>query len=82
MADDVMLSRIAEVHDATPGQVALAFLMQEGYAVIPSSGDRGRIEENFAAQELELDEDEIEAIRGLDQGMRLVDGPWCPKWDE
>jgi 2,5-diketo-D-gluconate reductase B len=81
VADELLISRIAEVHDATPSQVALAFLLAEGHAVIPSSGDRGRIQENFAAQELELDEDEMEALRGLDRGMRLVDGPWCPEWD-
>jgi 2,5-diketo-D-gluconate reductase B len=81
VAAEVVLSRIAEVHDATPGQVALAFLMMEGYAVIPSSGDRGRIEENFAAQDLQLDADEMASLRGLDRGLRLVNGPWCPRWD-
>lgn len=81
VADEVVLSRIAEVHDATPGQVALAFLLSEGFAVIPSSSDRGRIEENFAAQDLRLDDEEMTALRGLDRGMRLVDGTWCPKWD-
>ena len=81
VSDEVVLSRIAEVHDGTPGQVALAFLLAEGYAVIPSSSDRGRIEDNFAAQDLRLDEDEVTALRGLDRDMRLVDGTWCPKWD-
>lgn len=81
VADDLMLSRIAEVHDATPGQVALAFLLAEGHVVIPSSSDRGRIAENFAAQEIELDADEMQALRDLDRGMRLVDGAWAPQWD-
>mgnify|MGYP001817188535 CR=1 FL=1 len=82
VADDPVLGEIAGDHDATPAQVALAWLMAEGYVVIPSAGSRARIAETFAAQELALTETELKRIAGLDQGMRLVDGPWCPKWDD
>jgi len=80
--DDPVLQGIAETHAATPAQVALAWLMSEGFVVIPSAGSRARIAENFAAQELALTDAELDRIRGLDRGMRLVDGPWCPKWDD
>ena len=82
VADDPVLGEIAGAHGATPSQVALAWLMAEGYVVIPSSGNRQRIAENFAAQELALTETELDRVRGLDRGLRLVDGPWCPKWDD
>ena len=46
-----VLTRVVKVQDATPGQVATTFLMQECYAVLPSSSGRGRIEVDRAAQE-------------------------------
>ena len=82
VADDPVLTKIAEAHNATPAQVALAWLMAEGHVVIPSSGSRARIEENLAAQELALPESELMRVAALDRNMRLVDGPWCPKWDD
>ena len=80
--DDSTHRRIAETHGATPGQVALAFLMAEDHAVIPSSSNRQRIEENFAAQDIALSEDDMQALRALDRGERLVDGAWAPEWDD
>lgn len=82
VVDDPVLLEIAGAHGATPAQVALAWLMAEGFVVIPSAGNKARIAENFAAQDLVLTEAEIGRVRGLDAGMRLVDGPWCPKWDD
>jgi len=81
VAEDEVLINIAEAHEATPAQIALAFLLSEGFVVIPSAGSRARIAENFAAQDITLTEDQIARIRELDRGMRLVDGPWCPEWD-
>lgn len=75
------LVNIGKQHNATPSQIALAFLMAEGHIVIPSSGSKQRIEENFAAQNIELSTKEIAAIRGIDAGLRLVNGAWCPVWD-
>lgn len=79
--DDETLCRIGSAHGATAAQIALAFLMAEGFVVIPSSGNQGRIAENFASQEIVLSEDDIRDIRMLDKGLRLVNGPWCPEWD-
>ena len=81
VAEDEVLAAIAEARGVTPAQVALGFLMLEGFVVIPSAGSRVRIAENFAAQEVALSADEMDQIRALDRGMRLVDGPWCPNWD-
>lgn len=79
--DSAALRQIAAAHGATTAQVSLAFLMAEGLIVIPSSGNPSRIAENFAAKDIALSEADIAAIRGLDEGRRLVDGPWCPAWD-
>jgi 2,5-diketo-D-gluconate reductase B len=72
---------IAKAHGATPGQVALAFLMAEDFIVIPTSSRRERIVENFGALEVRLTPAEIETMRGLDRGARIVDPAWAPRWD-
>ena len=75
------LKAVGDAQGATVAQVALAFLMAEGHIVIPSSSNRKRIEENLGARDVVLTAAEIERIRGLDAGRRLVDGDWCPEWD-
>jgi 2,5-diketo-D-gluconate reductase B len=80
--DIVVLQGIAREHGATPGQVALAFLMAEGHIVIPTSSNKTRMAENLAAQKLELSSADIQAIRGISAGHRLVNGSWAPKWDQ
>ncbi len=82
VADSAVLKNLALAHGVTPEQISLAFLMQEGYAVIPSAGARERILANFESTNIQLTEEEMAKIRGVDQNMRLVNGPWCPKWDD
>ena len=51
-------------HDATPSQVALAWLLQRSAVMlpIPGTGSVAHLEENVAARELRLDADELAAI--------------------
>lgn len=80
--DDPVLNEIGAEIGATASQVSLAYLLAKGYWVIPSAGHRDRIQENFDAQQKELSPDQVARIDALDRGMRLVDGAWCPVWDE
>ena len=57
---------VAEKHEITPGQVVLAYLMEKGISVIPKSSRRERLEENFAAAAVELDQEDIAVIDSLD----------------
>ena len=57
---------VAEKHEITPGQAVLAYLMEKGISVIPKSSRRERLEENFAAATVELDQEDIAAIDSLD----------------
>ncbi|MBG1233796.1 aldo/keto reductase [Aestuariivirga litoralis] len=75
------MKALALKHDATPEQVGLAFLLAEGHIVIPSSSKRERIESNWDAQRLTLSAEEMQLIREMDEGRRLINGGWCPKWD-
>lgn len=81
VAEDATLRRIGDEIGATPGQVALAWLLAQGHVVIPSSGNPDRIRENLAAGDLTLSQAQKDRVARLDRGMRLVDGPWCPEWD-
>ena len=79
---DPVLSDIAERHQASVAQVALAWAMQRGYAVIPSSTRRENLAGNLRAQDLRLSEDDMARIAALDRGERLVDPEGlAPKWD-
>jgi 2,5-diketo-D-gluconate reductase B len=81
VGDNATLQAIGAAHGASAEQVALAFLMAEGYVVIPSSSNPARIASNFAAKDVVLTDADVKLIRTLDEGRRLVNGPWCPKWD-
>src|SRR5829696_6845209 len=54
----------AEAHDATAGQIALAWLLRRSPVMlpIPGTGSVAHLEENVAAAGIELTPDEIEAI--------------------
>ncbi len=57
------LAEVAARHDATPAQIALAWLLQRpDTVVIPKSAQIARIRENFAAVDLRLDADDLAAL--------------------
>ncbi|BAW00374.1 2,5-didehydrogluconate reductase DkgB [Bacillus cereus] len=79
---DAVLVDIAAKHRATPAQVALAWAMQSGYAVIPSSTKRENLAGNLLAVSLRLDDEDMQRIAGLDRGERLTDPDGlAPAWD-
>ena len=81
LTNNSALLAIGQKHNCSANQVALAFLMGEGYVVIPSSSNKARIKENFDAKDVVLSAEDMTAIRKLDEGRRLVNGAWCPVWD-
>ncbi len=58
------LDETARAHGATPAQVALAWLLWHSPVTVPIPGTSSveHFEENMAAAQLELAEDEIEAL--------------------
>ncbi len=57
------LLAVADRHDATPSQIALAaVLRQEGLIAIPKASTVAHVEANAAALEIELDAEDIEAL--------------------
>ncbi|WP_317204513.1 2,5-didehydrogluconate reductase DkgB [Janthinobacterium sp.] len=77
-----LLARIAARHGADAAQVALAWSLQQGYAVIPSSTRRANLEANLRAADIVLSADEMAQIAGLERGERLANPPGlAPRWD-
>ncbi|MDD2056942.1 2,5-didehydrogluconate reductase DkgB [Pseudomonas sp. GD03860] len=79
---DPVIQQIAGQHNATPAQVTLAWAMQQGYAVIPSSTRRENLAGNLKARELTLSDDDMARIATLDSGLRLTNPEsLAPAWD-
>ena len=78
---DETLKQIAQKHRATPAQVALAWLLQQGFAAIPSSTKRENLQSNLAAQQLRLDDEDMAAIAKLDRNERIANPDRAPTWD-
>jgi aryl-alcohol dehydrogenase-like predicted oxidoreductase len=60
----VLLNRFAEKKKATPGQIALAWLLAKAPSIVPIPGTTKlhRLEENIGAAEIELTADELREI--------------------
>jgi aryl-alcohol dehydrogenase-like predicted oxidoreductase len=58
------LDAIAAAHDATPAQVALAWLLRRSPVMLPIPGTSSveHLEENLAAAQLDLSEDEVQRL--------------------
>ncbi|WP_033706301.1 aldo/keto reductase, partial [Mycobacterium avium] len=63
-APDGPLQRIAAEHDATPSQLALAWLLKRSPVMLPIPGTSkvAHLEENVAAARITLSDEEFEAL--------------------
>lgn len=79
---DFIISEIAKRHEATPAQVALAWALQLGYSVIPSSTKRENLASNLLAQKLRLSDEDMAQIASLERNGREVNPEGlAPVWD-
>ncbi|OZI42866.1 2,5-didehydrogluconate reductase DkgB [Bordetella genomosp. 4] len=79
---DPVLAKIADKHQATVAQVALAWALHLGYAVIPSSTKRENLASNLLARDLKLDADDMAQIAALERNGREVSPEGlAPVWD-
>lgn len=79
---DEVIHEVAQKHNATTAQVILAWAMQLGYSVIPSSTKRANLESNLKSVSLVLDADDMAKIAELDCNDHLVSPEGlAPLWD-
>ena len=65
----------AEAHGVTPAQVVIRWHLQQEIIVFPKTTSRARMEENFDVFGFQLSDAEMEAINGLDRGLRVSANP-------
>lgn len=85
MVRDPEVLRIAEKLDATPAQVALAWLLkQDGVTAIPKSARPEGQRENLAALDLasRLEADDVAALDALPKDRRTVNPAFAPDWND
>jgi 2,5-diketo-D-gluconate reductase B len=85
LGDHPELTRIAQKHGVTPGQVALRWLLdQPDVAAIPKAQRVETQTANFAAAtlDLHLDDSDLAAIAALPKDQRFVSPPFAPEWDK
>ena len=73
--DAAEVAVLAGKYGATAAQVVLAWHLGQGRIVIPKSAHSGRMRENLAAAELELEQAELELLDGLEAGSRIGADP-------
>ena len=63
LLDRATLREVAARHEATPAQIALAWLTrQEGIVTIPKAGTSAHVEEDLAALDLKLTHDDLASL--------------------
>ena len=69
LAQDAAISSVAEKRGATPSQIALAWLLAryERMLLIPGTTSVAHLEENLAAIDVELDEDDMSQLDAVEQ---------------
>lgn len=74
LLDNGELGKIAAKHKVSVAQVLISWALARETVVIPKSVNEQRLQQNFDALNLQLDEEDMAAIAKLDMGYRLVDG--------
>jgi aryl-alcohol dehydrogenase-like predicted oxidoreductase len=69
------LREVAAAHSASPAQIALAYLIRHPAVVaIPGASSVGQLESNVAAADIDLADDEYQALRASSDRFRPVSG--------
>lgn len=69
--DDPVIARIAEKNGVSAARAVLRWHVQHGFVTVPKSADAGRLAENLAVFDFELDAEDMLAIDGLDNGQSV-----------
>jgi len=70
---------VAEKHGVSEAQVSLAWVREKGVTPIPKATGEDHVVDNWASLDLDLDDEDVAAIDGIERRDRQVDpdfGPW------
>lgn len=65
--------KIADKHKKKPAQVLIRWILEKDIATIPKSTNPERLRQNLDVFDFSLDEDDMNALAKLDQGIRVCD---------
>lgn len=80
VAEEPLLVQIARRHGVTPAQVAIRWVLEQGYITIPKSISEERIAENASVFGFELDPGDLARLSDADRGQRLGPDPDTYAW--
>ncbi len=73
------IGSVADKHDVSEAQVSLAWLREKGVTAIPKATGEVHIRDNWDSLALDLDDEDLATLDGIDRTHREVDpdfGPW------
>jgi diketogulonate reductase-like aldo/keto reductase len=73
--DTPLINDLARKYDRSPAQICIRWQLQQGTVTIPKSVTPDRIRENAQVFDFDLSEDDMQAIRRLDEGRRIGPHP-------
>lgn len=69
-----LLNQLAVKYNTTVGNILIAWHINNDVVVIPKATSNHHIEDNFKAQHLALEKDDLEAIKSLNKNYRFITG--------
>jgi 2,5-diketo-D-gluconate reductase B len=72
------LTEIGDKHDASAAQVSLAWLREKGVTTIPKATGEDHIKDNWGSLGVDLDDEDVATIDGIDRRERQVDPDFAP----
>jgi 2,5-diketo-D-gluconate reductase B len=72
------IQAVAEKHGVSEAQVSLAWLREKGVTAIPKATGAPHVRDNWASLSLDLDDEDVARIDGIDRRERLVDPEFAP----
>jgi 2,5-diketo-D-gluconate reductase B len=78
-----VLARIGKARGKTSAQIALRYLVQHGIVPIPRTSNPDHLAANLAIFDFTLSDVAMTEVAGLKQtGLRVVNPPHAPRWDD
>jgi len=79
--DEPEIVDIAEKHGVSAARVSLAWLREKGVTAIPKATGEDHIRDNLASLELDLDDEDVDAIDTLGRTDRQLNPDFGPDWE-
>jgi 2,5-diketo-D-gluconate reductase B len=76
--DDPTLADIASKHGVSAAQVSLAWLRERGVTAVPKATSEAHLADNWRSLDLDLDDEDVARIDGIERRDRRVDPDWAP----